>query len=106
MTVTVVVVTVGGGLKGWWWRGVGAGLRADRPADGQGPSTTNQIQIQTHFISKLDSNPKPPPMQFKIQIQRYDAIHNAHLALAPLRELYATSRALAAVVVPHEYGEG
>ncbi|KAI8468422.1 MAG: histidine phosphatase superfamily-domain-containing protein [Monoraphidium minutum] len=35
---------------------------------------------------------------------KYDAIHNGHLALAPLRELYATSRQLAACVVPHEYG--
>eukprot|EP00775_Hariotina_reticulata_P005842 gene5842-6083_t len=35
---------------------------------------------------------------------KYDAIHNAHLQLSPLKELYAISRQLAAVVVPHEYG--
>ncbi|KIY93222.1 inositolhexakisphosphate/diphosphoinositol-pentakisphosphatekinase [Monoraphidium neglectum] len=35
---------------------------------------------------------------------KYDAIHNGHLALAPLQELYAKARQLAACVVPHEYG--
>eukprot|EP00879_Flechtneria_rotunda_P009465 GHRR01009908.1.p1 GENE.GHRR01009908.1~~GHRR01009908.1.p1 ORF type:complete len:896 (+),score=398.55 GHRR01009908.1:452-3139(+) len=35
---------------------------------------------------------------------KYDAIHNSHLQLSTLEELYAISRQLASVVVPHEYG--
>lgn len=35
---------------------------------------------------------------------KYDAIHNSHLALAGLEELYRVSRCLAEGVVPNEYG--
>ncbi|WIA10709.1 hypothetical protein OEZ85_010886 [Tetradesmus obliquus] len=35
---------------------------------------------------------------------KYDAIHNSHLQLTCLKELYGVARTLASVVVPHEYG--
>lgn len=38
--------------------------------------------------------PTPPP--------RYDAIHNPHLGLAGLDELYAEAKALADAVIPNE----
>jgi inositol hexakisphosphate/diphosphoinositol-pentakisphosphate kinase len=34
---------------------------------------------------------------------KYDSIHNCHLGL-PLQELYAAAKALAAAVIPNEYG--
>lgn len=44
--------------------------------------------------SPADPAPYPPP--------RYDAIHNPHLGLAGLDELYAEAKALADAVIPNE----